>query len=166
MGVGAWLVTLAAAVATIQLDSTFSVNDVNWVREPGNSSVSGKAFLKLRDGTEKDCAGFVVELQPVATYSSERIFRTYGNNRAGQVLLEDNPPRFVPDAPGYHEYTLKGRCDAAGEFRFEKVPAGDFFIMAFIIWELPGLDPPVKTGGAVMKRIHVNPRVDLRVEMR
>jgi hypothetical protein len=166
MGVDAWLVGLAAAATIVQLDSTFNVDDVSWVRAPGNSSVSGKAFLKLRDGSEKDCAGFSVELLPVATYSSERIFRTYGNNRAGQVLLEDNPPQFTPDAPGYHEYVLNGRCDAAGEFRFDKVPAGDYFVMAFIIWELPGLTPPVKTGGALMKRIHVNPRASLQVELR
>jgi hypothetical protein len=114
----------------------------------------------------KDCAGFNVELLPVATYSSERIFRTYGNNRAGQVLLEDNPPKFTPDAPAYHEYLLKSTCNAAGEFRFDKVPAGDYFVMAFIIWTLPGLDPPVNTGGAVMKRIHVNPHANVQVDMR
>ena len=166
MSISAWLVFLAGAVTTIQLDSTFDVDSVKWIRGSGNSSVSGKAFLKLRDGTERDCAGFNVELLPVATYSSERIFHTYGNNRAGQVLLEDNPPQFSPDAPGYHEYVLKGTCNAQGEFRFEKVPTGDYFVMVFIIWELPGLDPPVKTGGALMKRIHVNPRVDLQVELR
>jgi hypothetical protein len=159
----------AAAAATprlIQLDSTFSVDDVKWVREQGDATVSGKAFLRQRDGTLKDCAGFNVELLPVATYSSERIFRTYGNNRAGQVLLEENPPKFTPDAPGYHEFLIKGTCNAAGEFRFDKVPAGDYFVMVFIIWDLTGLNPPVKTGGAVMKRIHVNPRANVQVDMR
>jgi hypothetical protein len=165
MAVAAWLVALAAAVTTIQLDSTFNVDDVKWVREPGNGVVSGKAFLTLRDGTLKDCAGFNVELLPVATYSSERIFRTYGNIRGGQILLEDNPPKFTPDAPGYHEYLLKGACNAQGEFRFEKVPAGDYFVMVFVIWDLPGLSSPVKTGGAVMKRIHVNPRAQLVVAL-
>jgi|KBSSwiStaDraftv2_1062776.scaffolds.fasta_scaffold322834_2 hypothetical protein len=163
MVVAAWLLSLAAAVTTIQLDSTFNVDDVKWVRESGTSTVSGKAFLKLHDGTLKDCAGFNVELLPVATYSSERIFRTYGNIHGGQVLLEDNPPKFTPDAPGYHEYVIKGTCNAQGEFRFEKVPAGDYFVMVFLIWDLPGLTPPVKTGGAVMKRIHVNPRAQVVV---
>ena len=166
MGPAAWLVALAAAAATIQLDSTFSVDDVNWVREPGDAVVSGRAFLKLKDGTEKSCAGFAMELLPVATYSSERIFRTYGNNHAGQVLLDDHPPKFTPDAPAYHEYLLKSSCDARGEFTFQRVPAGDYFVMAFIIWDVAGSNPPVKTGGAVMKRIHVNPRAKLSVELR
>ena len=120
-----------------------------------------------KDGVRREVeANLPVGLLPVATYSSERIFRTYGNNRAGQVLLEDNPPQFTPDAPGYHEYVLKGTCDAAGEFRFDKVPAGDYFVMVFVIWELSGLNPPVRTGGALMKRIHVNPRANLQVELR
>jgi hypothetical protein len=166
MALAGWLVSLAAAAATVQLDSTFNVEDVKWVRDRGDATVAGKAFLKLRDGSLKDCAGFNIELLPVATYSSERIFKTYGNNRAGQVLLEDNPPKFTPDAPGYHEYVIKGTCNAAGEFRFDRIPAGDYFVMAFIIWQLPGLDPPVRTGGAVMKRIHVNPRDVLTLDMR
>jgi len=149
----------------VQLDSTFSVDDVSWVREPGDSTVLGSASLKLRDGTPKTCAGFSVELLPVATYSSERIFRTYGNNHAGQVLLEDDPPKFTPDAPGYHEYVIKGVCSAQGVFRFEKVPAGDYFVMVFVIWDVAGANPPAKTGGAVMKRIHVNPHATLNVEI-
>jgi hypothetical protein len=166
MSSAAWLVALAAAVSTIQLDSTFSVDEVSWVREPGDATVSGKAFLKLRDGTQRSCAGFAMELLPVATYSSERIIRTYGNNRAGQVLLEDNPPKFTPDAPGYHEYLLKSSCNAQGEFTFQNVPPGDYFVMAFIIWDVAGANPPAKTGGAVMKRIHVDPHAKLSVDMR
>jgi hypothetical protein len=38
--------------------------------------------------------------------------------------------------------------------------------MAFIIWDVAGSDPPAKTGGAAMKRIHVNPRATLSVELR
>src|SRR3569832_236374 len=99
-GAAAWT-TLAAGPHVVQLDSTFSIDEVKWVRERGDASITGKAFLRQRDGTLKDCGGFNVELLPVATYSSERIFHTYGNNRAGQVLLEDNPPTITPDAPGY-----------------------------------------------------------------
>jgi hypothetical protein len=91
----------------------------------------------------------------VAAYSRERITRTYGNDRQGQILLEQNPPKFTPDAPEYHEMLLKGACDASGEFRFERVPAGDYFVMAFIIWDDTAGAMPRKAGGAAMKRIHV-----------
>ena len=155
MSTAAALLSLAAAGGAIQLDHVFVLDEVRWVRDAGRSTVLGQVSLKLRDGTLKSCAGFPVELLPVAKYSSERIRRTYANNESGQVLLEDNPPKFTPDAPEYHEYLLKSSCDAHGAYRFENVPAGDYYVMAFIIWDVPGSNPPAKTGGAVMKRIQV-----------
>jgi len=144
----------ALAGDAVKIDSEFKADEVKFVKQPGTSTVTGKAFLKLADGTYKDCAGFNIELLPVAAYSNERITKTYGNNQHGQILLEQNPPKFTPDVPEYHEMLLKGSCDQRGEFRFSKVPAGDYFVMAFIIWET-STTPPRKTGGGVMKRITV-----------
>ena len=72
---------------------------MKFVKVPGTSTVTGKAFLKLADGTFKNCAGFNVELLPVAAYSHERIVRTYGNDEQGQIRMEQDPPKFTPDAP-------------------------------------------------------------------
>jgi hypothetical protein len=46
------------------------------------------------------------------------------------------------------------------------VPPGDHFAMAFIIWDVAGSNPPARSGGAVMQRIHVNPHAKLSVDMR
>ena len=139
----------------VKLDSVFNIDDVSFVMKPGNSTVTGTASIKLADGTIKNCAGFNVELLPVAAYSKERIVRTYGNDQQGQILLEQNPPKFTPDVPEYHDTLIKGACDERGEFRFRNVPAGDYFVMAFIIWEDASRATPRKSGGAAMKRIHV-----------
>ncbi|MBC8025001.1 MAG: hypothetical protein H7Y89_03335 [Steroidobacteraceae bacterium] len=151
-------VILGAAVAgePVKLDSKFDIEEVRFVKQTGTSTVSGKASLKLADGTFKDCAGFNIELLPVAAYSKERIVRTYGNDQHGQILMEQNPPKFTPDAPEYHDMLIKGACDLRGEFSFSNVPAGDYFVMAFIIWDDASGPTPRKTGGAVMKRIRVS----------
>jgi hypothetical protein len=57
--------------------------------------------------------------------------------------------------PEYHDTLIKGACDERGEFRFSNVPAGDYFVMVFIIWEVASDAKPRKAGGAAMKRIHV-----------
>jgi hypothetical protein len=156
---------LASAAEPVKLESTFSLDEVKFVTQPGDATVSGKAFLKLADGSYKDCAGLNIELLPVAAYSRERIGRTYGNTEQGQILLEQNPPKFTPDVPEYHDMLLKGTCDARGRFEFTRVPAGDYFVMAFIIWDIPGATPR-KTGGAAMKRIRVEPRSSIDVLLR
>jgi hypothetical protein len=143
------------AEESVKLDSVFNIDDVNFVKLPGNSTVTGTASIKLADGTIKNCAGFNMELLPIAAYSKERIVRTYGNDQQGQILLEQNPPKFIPDVPEYHDTLIKGACDEHGEFRFSNVPAGDYFVMAFIIWEDTSGATPRKIGGAAMKRVHV-----------
>ena len=139
----------------VKLDSVFNIDEVSFVKQRGNSTVAGTASIKLADGTIKNCAGFKVELLPIAAYSKERIVRTYGNDQQGQILLEQNPPKFTPDVPEYHDTLIKGACDERGEFRFSNVPAGDYFVMAFIIWEDASGVTPRKLGGAAMKRIQV-----------
>src|SRR5688500_9691859 len=163
-----WVLGLMFAAATVatgdplKLDSRFNVDEVSFVKLAGNSTVTGTAFLKLADGTFKNCAGFNVELLPVAAYSNERIFKTYGNDQQGQILMEQNPPKVTPDVPEYHDMLIKGACDLRGEFNFSNVPAGNYFFVAFIIWD-DASTPPRKTGGGVMKRIHVP--IEARVEV-
>ena len=91
---------------------------MKFVKQSGTSTVTGTAFIKLADGTYRGCAGFNVELLPVAAYSKERIVKSYGNDQQGQILMEQNPPKFTPDVPEYHDMLIKGACDARGEFRF------------------------------------------------
>lgn len=151
------------AAELVHLKSRFDPGQVQWVAQPGDAHVSGTAFLTLSDGSRKSCAGFKVELLPVADYSNERIRLTYGNNQQGQILLDQNPPAFTPDAPAYHELLLKSQCDEQGVFAFNKVPAGEYYVMVFIIWHdtVGGAKRP--QGGAVMKRIRVGARAQVRV---
>jgi hypothetical protein len=154
---------VSVAGEPVKLDNKFDVNEVSFVKVPGTSTVAGTAFLKLADGSIKDCAGFNIELLPVAAYSRERITNTYGNDQQGQILLEQDPPKFTPDVPEYHQMVIKGACDSRGAFNFNAVPAGDYFVMAFIIWDDLSAPTPRKAGGGVMKRIRVPPgsRVDV-----
>lgn len=149
----------------IKLSSSFNEDEVNWIKGKGGSSVSGTASIKLESGVNKGCASFKVELLPVASYSNERIFKTYGNNVGGQILISQNPPKFEPDVKEYHELVIATTCDAKGEFQFNDVPQGDFYILAFIIWneERDGVSKTL--GGAVMRKIQVKENSKLRVNL-
>ena len=58
---------------------------------------------------------------------------------------------------------LKGACDQRGEFNFSNVPAGDYFVIALIIWDDTSGASPRKTGGGMMKRIQVAPDSQMKV---
>ena len=157
LAVGSICAATSAAGEPVKLASVFNIDEVKFVKQPGNSSVTGTASIKLADGTIRNCAGFNVELLPVAAYSNERIVRTYGNNQHGQILMEQSPPKFTPDVPEYHDMLIKGACDLRGEFTFSNVPAVDYFVIAFIIWDDASGPTPRNSGGGVMKRILVSP---------
>src|SRR5687767_8441674 len=89
---GLFCAATSVAGEPVKLDSVFNIDEVSFVKQPGNSTVAGTASIKLADGSIKNCAGFYVELLPIAAYAKERIVRTYGNDQLGQILLEQNPP--------------------------------------------------------------------------
>ena len=66
------------------------------------------------------------------------------------MLLKDNPPKFTPDHPQYHELVRKTVCDEKSFFTFDDLPAGDYYVIAFIIWKD---EKEQSDGGAVMKKI-------------
>lgn len=140
----------------VELETRFDMDEVSWILVEGDSSIGGQAFLNMPNGDVKGCAGFNVELLPVADYANERILKTYGNNTSGQILLRDSPPKFTPDAEGYHEMGIKGQCNQENDFLFEGINAGEYYVIAFIIWDHQDGDAPAeKDGGGVMKRVSV-----------
>jgi hypothetical protein len=152
---------LAFSLEPIQLENTFNIDDVKWVKTAGNSAIHGKAFLKLKNNETKGCAGFGVELLPVANYSNERILKIYGNNDHGQILIDDNIPTFTPDAKGYHDMVIKTKCNSNNEFTFNTISSGDYYVIGFIIWDKSENGKTVKTGGAVMKKVKVAPHENI-----
>jgi hypothetical protein len=138
---GVLLGSSAYAFEPVQLNNRFDLEEVKWIKEAGNASLKGKAFLKLENGEYKGCAGFNIELLPITQYSSERINKTYGNNQQGQILLKDNPPKFTPDAKEYHDMVIKTQCNDSNEFSFSQIKPGDYY------------------GGAVMKRVHIKEKM-------
>lgn len=158
-------ISLCLASEPIKLSSSFNEDDVSWVKDKGGSSVSGTASIKLEDGVNKGCASFKVELLPVASYSNERIFKTYGNNAGGQILISQNPPKFEPDVKEYHELVIATTCNATNEFQFNDIPQGDFYILAFIIWNEESDGVSKTLGGAVMKKIQVKENSKVRVNL-
>jgi len=146
----------------VQLTSEFNLDSVKWVKAKGNATVSGDAYLKLDSGVYKGCAGFNIELLPTSEYANERILATYGNTEQGQILMSEQPPKFVPDVKEYHEYLIKSACDPESGFSFNRVPSGDYYLIAFVIWG----DEPNQQGGGVMKKISVGTQDHIRVTVK
>ncbi|PUA30585.1 MAG: hypothetical protein B0W54_08915 [Cellvibrio sp. 79] len=150
------------AAGPVQVKTPFNADEIKWIQSAGNSSISGSAFLQLNEKEKKGCAGFGVELLPVAGYSNERILNIYGNNSQGQVLMKNNPPKFTPDPVEYHELVRKSKCDEKNQFSFKDLPVGEYYVIFFIIWKN---EAGVDDGGAVMRRVSLKANENVVVEV-
>ena len=138
-----------------------------WFNQTGSASIMGKAHLTLMDGSVRDCSNLGIELLPVTNYAEERLGHIYAEKSHGSILVsERKPPIFSPDAPEYHDHARKTTCDENGIFSFEYLPAGEYYIIAFILWdeEQENGETELK-GGGLMKRLYVKGGEKIAVDM-
>src|SRR6187431_1864356 len=132
-------------VAVIQINNSFNDKEVSWFKDKGTGSIKGNAKFKSKNGELQYGEQFRVELMPYCLYTEERLKNIYANKNLGYIYLEDGIPRFTPDPEGYHE-TIKTYCNKNGDFEFDNLPSGKYYVIAFMIWE----NKDVKTGGGIM----------------
>jgi hypothetical protein len=115
----------------------------------GTASISGQAFLKTRGGDVKYGAGEAVVLQPVTTYSKEW----------WTVSIESGKRMSEPD-PRAAAATRSVTADGEGRFKFEKLPAGEYYIACSVSWQyVTGRRNAYRatTGGMVGAQVRVGP---------
>ena len=114
-----------AAQTGIVIQTPFRAEDFAW------STIPGTAHIKGFTAPNQSCAGNAVALTPDSPYARERIGKLYGSTEyaviptvvvRGKVIANDNP--------AMRGYVRSARCDSAGSFAFDNLPAGAFFIIA------------------------------------
>ncbi len=128
MGLAALLTACVDRQPTV---AQFSVEEVAFIKKPGNGVVVGHAFLTKSSGVVVNAAGQVVRLIPVTPFSRERFTQLYGK---GKYVPHSAYPRDDNPDPRYGEYSRTTKAEANGKFAFENVPPGEYFITTQVIW--------------------------------
>jgi len=135
----------------IKIVNTFNDEAVKWFKTEGHGTIKGIAKFKSKNGNLRFGKDFRIELMPNCLYTEERLNKIYNDKDSGYVYIEDGIPKFTPDPKGYHE-TKKTMCNEKGEFEFNNLPLGDYYIIAFMLWD--------KTGGGIMHRVTLSENYD------
>ena len=133
----------------------FNEADYAQYAEPGTATIRGQAFLVQAGGNVVKAAGREIALRPKTGYSEEWYARHIINNET----LEPGDTRIL-------KYIRTVNADADGNFQFENVPAGEYYVTCFLTWGAYtggyGLSPQ---GGWMVKRITVLPGSNIRVQL-
>lgn len=137
----------------IPIVNNFNQDEIAWFSKKGNGSIKGLARFKSTNEEIRYGKEFWIELMPFTLYTQERLKHIYQNDRSGFVHVKDGLIRAIPDPEGYHE-TIKVMCDENGEFEFNNLPGGEYYVIAFMLWdEKSERGDLIKDGGGIMKRV-------------
>ena len=137
----------------VVLQNRFDKEEAEQAMKPGKNKIIGNAFVRQMGGGVVTCAGNEVGFVPVTKYSNERLLAIYGNTGEGFVdTYNARNVSFTPDEHDYHVLRKKTTCDAQGNFEFENIADGEYFVITSAVWYV-GSNPQ---GGGLMKRVYVN----------
>lgn len=100
----------------------------------GANTLKGNAFMRQRGGGVVTCAGKAVILVPATAYARERIEFLYRGKESGATVFRE--VWFEPDPPEYVQNTKQTKCDSQGNFLFERVADGEFFVTTSVNWQV------------------------------
>ena len=121
--------------APVEVISAFDVQEAAYIHGAGANVVEGRVFVRLWTGEEVPCRDKTVLLVPRTAFSEERIEYLYGGTREPGLRrhLKGSRKLEAPD-PEYREYMRKAPCNQAGEFRFEGLADGAYFVVGGVSW--------------------------------
>lgn len=134
---------------TVPLKSSFDATAAMQMLAVGTNTIEGSALIRQQGGGVVTCAGEEVTLVPVTEYATERMMAIYGSDQRGyrgSGLL-----KFTPDDPAYYSASRTVLGDAQGNFLFDKVADGDFFVTTTVTWTAGY----ARQGGVLMQRVKV-----------
>ncbi len=148
-----------AIPTVVRLTSPFNAAEATHLLRAGSNAIQGSSLFRIRDGSVRTCGGLEVILRPVTGYTEERYMHQFGNTQKGYRSLKDGF-KFIPDIPEYYEAQKTQVCGAAGQFHFDNLADGEYFVSTTIAWERLSQTifgtVLVADGGTLMQRVKVS----------
>jgi hypothetical protein len=134
------------------LNWTFNEKKAADIFKEGRNRISGNALIRQSGGGVVTCAGNKIDLVPATNYAAERMQLVYRSDTEGYVPeAEAKQFDFQPDPIEYYGYRTSTTCDSQGNFRFEDVVDGSFYLVTKVVWKVGY----VVQGGTLMKKVSV-----------
>lgn len=153
-----FLTGCATPKAVVSSGPAFDQEAAKLLLRPGNNSISGSAFLRQQGGGVVTCAGQDVTLIPATAYARRVFVALYGTateparNKGSYVKIE-------PSSDEFGKLVRTTQCDAQGNFSFNKIADGDFFLETKVTWVVAH----AINGGAIFRPVHVSGGEEIRV---
>ena len=110
--------------------------------KPGKNTVKGFAVLRTVGGEARTCAGLEAALTPPSQYADERMQLLFGGTAKGARPLSyaamTGQPIIAQADLKYLSLSHNARCDGQGNFQFDNVGDGDWYLTTTVAWQVGG----------------------------
>lgn len=146
------LALLAACGAPVEVQAPFDAREVAYISSRGPATVSGQAFMRQNGGGVVTCAGETVHLIPAGAYTKEFMTKAFRSPQGGRIPAI---MAFQTDHPAeYGRLQRRTTCDAEGDFEFQGVANGEYYVTSVVLWQVG--DSFIPEGGALAKYVRVS----------
>jgi hypothetical protein len=123
----------------------------------GTSTITGQAFLKTAGGEVRYGAGDNVLLIPVTPYTTEKVTDLVKAKGEDSSMLAGVYLSILLGDIRMQKYIRTVVGDGSGNFEFQNIPAGDYYIVCPIYWSVPNPDLGItdETGGVANTKTHI-----------
>lgn len=115
-----------AARGPVSTPAAFPAAEFTWSVQPGQGAIEGRATLHPGGKDVHTCAGHEVILSPKTPYTTALVARSRSRADAWEPVRWD---------PEYDRYRRKATCSSTGIFRFDNLPAGEWYVLAPVFWQ-------------------------------
>lgn len=105
----------------------FVESDFAWALQPGTGVIAGQGVLRAQGGILMLATGETVTLVPKTPFTDDIVAAT---RTEGFFDRFDNAKK----PPAYEKYRRVVIADDQGYFRFENLPAGEWYIVTRVLW--------------------------------
>lgn len=157
------LLTGCASTPPPQPTASFNPAEAQYSRARGTATVKGQAFLRRNDGVVVYGAGSDVMLIPKTSYADEVFQASFkGRKLRMEVRLFGNAgPNLMNNDysldPAMEAFVRRQKADGQGNFAFESIPPGEYFILTRVTWCVPSRYGCEQQGGDLLETVRVAP---------
>lgn len=145
-------------------DDTDSIKTI--LNTEGKNTLMGNGFMRQKGGGIVTCAGNKVALFPKTNYSTEFAENLY--------FKDAEFPSYFRNGNGYKNsftYTINPYgndsritlCDSAGNFEFQKLPDGTYYVITYVSWSAPGRKSYDTQGGSMIREVELKNNVTTKI---
>jgi hypothetical protein len=144
------LLLLGGCQTTVPIQTRFEPKAAETALQPGTNTIKGSAFMRKRTGVIVPAAGEIVYLIPATPYAEERFAKLFPRGKLNPILTSRTADATDSD---YARLMRTTKGDKSGNFSFENVKAGVWFISTTVSWY--ELRAELPSGGAIYDRIEI-----------